>query len=71
MPKFVFMPPQDELKRQFASRLADTLPDYNVRSPETDEEAIKEIKDADAAMGWIPPEALKAAEKMKWLHNPD
>ena len=71
MPKFVFMPPQDELKRQFASRLADTLPDYNVQSPETDEEAVKEIKDADAAMGWIPPEALKAAEKMKWLHNPD
>tara|TARA_B100000029_G_scaffold129354_2_gene122828 strand:+ start:752 stop:1717 length:966 start_codon:yes stop_codon:yes gene_type:complete len=71
MPKFVFMPPQDELKKEFASRLADTLPDYEVRSPETDEEALTEITDADAAMGWIPPESLKAAKNVKWLHNPD
>ena len=71
MPKFVFMPPQDDLKREFAARLSDTLPEYDVHSPETDEEAKEEIKDADAAMGWIPPESLKVASKIKWLHNPD
>ena len=71
MPKFVFMPPQDDLKREFAARLSDTLPEYDVHSPETDEDAIGVIKDADAAMGWIPPDALDAASKIKWLHNPD
>jgi phosphoglycerate dehydrogenase-like enzyme len=71
MPKFVFMPPQDDLRDGFAARLADTLPEYDVASPETDEEAIEAIKDADAAMGWIPPEALKVADKVRWLHNPD
>ena len=55
MPKFVFMPPQDDLKKQFAARLSDTLPEYEVETPETDEEAMEEIKDSDGAMGWIPP----------------
>ncbi len=71
MPKFVFMPPQDDLRRRFAARLADTLPEYAVSAPETDEEALVEIKDADAAMGWIPPDALRAASRLRWLHNPD
>ena len=71
MPKFVFMPPQDDLKKQFAARLSDTLPEYEVETPETDEEAMEAIKDADGAMGWIPPEALKLASKIQWLHNPD
>ena len=71
MPKFVFMPPQDDLKKEFAARLSDTLPEFEVHSPETDEIALDLIVDADAAMGWIPPETLKKAEKIKWLHNPD
>ena len=53
MPKFVFMPPQDDLKKQFAARLSDTLPEYEVETPETDEEAMEAIKDADGAMGSI------------------
>ena len=71
MPKFVFMPPQDDLKQMFAARLADTLPELEVASPDTDEEAIEAIRDADAACGWVPPAALKAARKLEWLHNPD
>ena len=69
--KIVFMPPQDDLKRWFAARLADTLSEYEVASPETDEEAIAAIKDADAAFGWVPPPALEAAGKLRWLHNPE
>ena len=65
------MPPQDDLKKEFAARLSDTLPEYEVHSPETDKEASELIVDADAAMGWIPPETLKQARKIKWLHNPD
>ena len=30
MPKFVFMPPQDDLKAMFAARLADTMPEYDL-----------------------------------------
>ena len=71
MPKFVFMPPQDDLKQMFAARLADTLPELEVASPDTDDEAIEAIRDADAACGWVPPAALKAARKLEWLHNPE
>jgi len=39
MPKFIFMPPQDQLKKEFAARLSDSLPEYDVHSPETNEEA--------------------------------
>lgn len=31
------MPPQSDLTHWFATRLADTLPEYEVGSPETDE----------------------------------
>jgi phosphoglycerate dehydrogenase-like enzyme len=71
MLKFVFMPPQDDLRREFARRLADTLPEFRVVSPTTDDDALREIADADAAFGWVPPMALKAARKLKWLQNPD
>ncbi len=71
MPKLVFMPPQDDLKLWFAKRLADTLSEYEVASPETDEEAIEAIATADAAMGWVPPAALEVARRLRWLHNPD
>ena len=71
MPKFVFMPPQNDLKKMFATRLADTMPEYDVESPVTDEEALEAIRDADAACGWVPPAALEGATKLKWLHNPD
>lgn len=69
MPKFVFMPPQDDERRMFAARLADTMADYDVASPETDEEALREIRDADAAYGWVPPDALNVAEKLSWVQN--
>ncbi|MEX0761021.1 MAG: D-2-hydroxyacid dehydrogenase [Dehalococcoidia bacterium] len=69
--KFVMMPPQDDQKRTWASRLADTLPEYTVAVPGTDEEARQEIADADAAFGYVPPDALAAAQKLRWLQNPD
>ena len=65
MIKLVMMPPLDELKREFAPRLEANLPEYRVAVPETDEEARREIVDADAAYGWIPPEALKVATKLR------
>ena len=63
------MPPQDDLKRWMTSRLGDTLAEYEVVSPATDEEAVEAIRDADAAYGWVPPAALPAANKLRWLHS--
>lgn len=71
MPKFVFLPPQDEDRRMFAARLADTVAEWEVASPETDEEAMEAISDADGVYGWVSPEALKVAEKLRWVQNPD
>ena len=48
MPKFVFMPPQDDERRLLAARLAEAVPEYRVAVPETDEEALEAIRDADA-----------------------
>ena len=71
MPKMVFMPPQDDLRRSFAARIADSLAEYDVAAPETDEEALEAIRDADAAFGWVPPTALAAAQKLRWMHSPE
>ncbi len=71
MPKFVMMPPLDDLRREWARRLADILPEYDVVAPETDAAARWELAEADAAFGWIPPESLKKARRLRWLQNPD
>jgi phosphoglycerate dehydrogenase-like enzyme len=67
----VVMPPLDDLKRQFAKRLPADLPQYQVVAPETLDAARRELADADAAYGWIPPELLPIASKLEWLQNPD
>jgi phosphoglycerate dehydrogenase-like enzyme len=69
--KFVMMPPQDDHKRGWAARLAAALPVYRVAVPETAEEARRELADADAAFGWVPPDLLPAATRLRWLQNPD
>ena len=71
MPKFVFMPPQDDGRRMLAARLAEAVPEFHVTSPETDEEALEAIRDADAVYGWVSPAALAVAEKLAWVQNPD
>jgi hypothetical protein len=64
------MPPQNDLQRQWAPRLQRSLPDYRVVVLETEAEARHELIDADAAYGWVPPDALPAATKLRWLQNP-
>jgi hypothetical protein len=51
--------------------LAEALPQYQVVVPETDTDARREIVDADAAYGWVPPDMLPLAQKLRWLQNPD
>jgi phosphoglycerate dehydrogenase-like enzyme len=71
MSKLVVMPPLDDLKRQFARRLPADLPQLRVVAPETEDEARRELPDADAAFGWIPPDLLPLAGQLRWLQNPD
>ncbi|MFN8526227.1 MAG: D-2-hydroxyacid dehydrogenase [Chloroflexota bacterium] len=71
MPKLVMMPPLDELKRSFAQRVPVDLPGYRVVLAETEEDAIRELADAEAAYGWIPPHVLPRAYGLQWLQNPD
>lgn len=71
MPTFVMLPPQDESKREWAQRLAEALPIYRVLVPETESETRAAIAEADAAFGWVPPEMLPLAGRLRWLQNPD
>lgn len=70
MPKLVMMPPQSDKTVRWASELTKELPQYQVALPETDDEAIESIADADAAFGVMPPEALGAAQQLRWLQSP-
>lgn len=53
--KMIMMPPQSAQTRQWAERLREALPDYQIVAPETDADARRDIADADAAYGWVPP----------------
>lgn len=71
MLKFVFTPPIDDMRLDWARRLSDTISEFSVVVAQTDEDLKREIVDADAAFGWIPPEILPSATKLRWLQNPD
>ena len=66
----VMLPPQTEMRRQWADRIAADETGVRVMQPETVEEAIRDIAEADAAFGAIPPEVLAAARKLRWLQAP-
>ncbi len=68
--KLVMLPPQRDLTREWAARLGEQVPEARVVVAETAAEALRQIADADAAFGTIPPEALKAAGKLVWLQAP-
>ena len=69
MPTYVMLPPLNEEELAWVDRLRAALPEFEVRTP--NEEAVAEaLVDADGAYGWIAPDLLPAAEKLKWLQNP-
>ena len=70
MLKLVMLPPQDDLKREWAARLKGTLSGYELSVAETDEDARREIPEADAVFGRVPPQLLQSADKLRWLHSP-
>lgn len=71
MPKFLILPPIDSLRREFAGRLRDDFPQLDVVLVEEEADIDREIRDADAAYGWVSPDVLPMASKLLWLQNPD
>ena len=67
---FLMLPPQSELTRQWAKRLADSVPGMKLVVAEDAEAAISAIATADAAFGTLPPELLAKAPRLRWLQAP-
>ena len=67
---FLMLPPQSELTREWARRLAEAAPDLDIIAPETMEGTEQAIAGADGAYGRIPPALLARADKLRWLQAP-
>src|SRR5215210_4098209 len=68
--KLVFLPPQRDLTRQWAARVAEAVPEVEVVVAETEEQARRDILDAQAAFGTITPDVLDRATELRWLQAP-
>jgi phosphoglycerate dehydrogenase-like enzyme len=67
---FLMLPPQTDLNRQWARRLADSVAGMNLIVAEDAETAARAIGTADAAYGTLPRELLAKAERLRWLQAP-
>jgi phosphoglycerate dehydrogenase-like enzyme len=67
----VMLPPHDAIRRGWAKAVAGLDIGVNVLQPETTAEAIRDIAEAEAAFGTIPPEVLAAARHLAWLQAPN
>ena len=70
MPKYVLLPPIDDDVRAWARRLREALPQLEVVVAEDAAAAARELIDADAAYGGIPPDVLPTVERLRLLQNP-
>src|SRR2546425_5758308 len=70
MPKLVFLPPQRDFTRAWAAAVTAEVPELRVVVAEDLDDTRREIADADAAFGAIPPELVSVAGKLKWLQAP-
>jgi phosphoglycerate dehydrogenase-like enzyme len=68
--KFVFLPPQSDRTRDMAAQIADEAPEAHVVLAETEDDARREIVDAQAAYGTISPAVLREAKHLAWLQAP-
>lgn len=68
--KFVFLPPQSNFFAEWIPRLLDSAPGWDISTPKTEDQALKELADADAAYGTMTPELIAAAPKLRWLQAP-
>jgi phosphoglycerate dehydrogenase-like enzyme len=68
--KFVMLPPQTAVTRDWAQRLAREAPEVRVVVAEDAATAAREIADAEAAFGHLPRDVLARATRLRWLQAP-
>ena len=68
--KMVFLPPNSQHNVDFMTRLQDSVPDANLVAPMSEDEAVAELANADAAFGTMNPRLVAAAPKLRWLQAP-
>jgi phosphoglycerate dehydrogenase-like enzyme len=66
----LMLPPQTETSRQWAARLAKTVPDLSIVVAEDPEQAGKVVAEAEAMFGTLPPALLARAARLRWLQAP-
>ena len=68
---FAFFPPLDEVKKDFINRIQRDYPDIKIFVFKNESEVLSKIYLVQAGYGWVSPDALKHANNLKWLANPD
>ncbi|HET7880943.1 MAG TPA: D-2-hydroxyacid dehydrogenase [Acetobacteraceae bacterium] len=68
--KFVMLPPQTEVTRDWGRMLAEAMPEVRVVIADDQATAEREIVDAEAAFGRLPREVLEKAKRLRWLQAP-
>src|SRR5262245_58456255 len=66
----LMLPPQTATTREWASRIADAVPDLTVVVAKDLEEAGRVVGGVEAAFGTIPPALLRQATRLRWLQAP-
>jgi phosphoglycerate dehydrogenase-like enzyme len=66
----LFLPPQNDLTREWAKRIAEECPELEVIIPETRDGAEQAMALAEGAYGTIPKELLPRAGHLRWLQAP-
>ena len=66
----VMLPPQTEVTRAWAARIAAQVPEAKVIVAEDSDQAVRVIAEAEAAYGTLVPAALAAARNLRWLQAP-
>ena len=67
---FAILPPFEDDVGAWVERLEADAPGFDVAVAQDDAAVRDLIARADAACGWVPPEALPAAKKLRWLQSP-
>ena len=71
MPTLLLMPPHIAPRHDWSTRLQAALPQYRIVVVEDESAARRELAEADAVFGWVPPELLPLARKLRWLQSPE
>ncbi len=70
MIKLVMMPPLRPDAASWAERISNDIPGYNIVLANDEAAAATEIVEAEAVFGWVSPELLRTAKKLRWLQSP-